>query len=78
MTPLTAEQIRERLRSLGEWFHNLDLNGVRTALNHFLYDLPRSWEATTRHREAEGSSYYRHFHMGLLREDGLAKPGLEV
>lgn len=42
-----------------------------------LYDLPRSWEATTRHREAEGSSYYRHFHMGLLREDGTPKPALE-
>ncbi|UEM01562.1 beta-xylosidase [Skermanella rosea] len=38
-----------------------------------LYDLPRSWEATTRHREAEGSSYYRHFYMGLLREDGSPK-----
>ena len=38
-----------------------------------LYDLPRSWPATTRHREAEGSSYYRHFHMGLLREDGTPK-----
>jgi beta-xylosidase len=42
-----------------------------------LYDLPRSWEATTRHREAEGSSYYRHFYMGLLREDGTPKPSLE-
>ena len=41
-----------------------------------LYDLPRAWEATTRHREAEGSSYYRHFYMGLLREDGSAKPAL--
>lgn len=39
-----------------------------------LYDLPRAWEATTRHKEAEGSSYYRHFHMGLLREDGSPKP----
>lgn len=38
-----------------------------------LYDLPKTWEATTRHREAEGSSYYRHFHMGLLREDGSPK-----
>jgi len=38
-----------------------------------LYDLPRAWPATTRHREAEGSSYYRHFYMGLLREDGTAK-----
>ncbi len=43
-----------------------------------LYDLPRAWEATTRHREAEGSSYYRHFYMGLLREDGTPKPSLEA
>jgi beta-xylosidase len=38
-----------------------------------LYDLPRAWPATTRHKEAEGSSYYRHFYMGLLREDGTPK-----
>jgi beta-xylosidase len=43
-----------------------------------LYDLPQAWEATTRHKEAEGSSYYRHFHMGLLREDGSPKPALEA
>lgn len=42
-----------------------------------LYDLPREWEATTRHREAEGSSYYRHFHMGLLRQEGTPKLALE-
>jgi beta-xylosidase len=42
-----------------------------------LYDLPRAWPATTRHREAEGSSYYRHFYMGLLREDGTPKPALD-
>jgi beta-xylosidase len=42
-----------------------------------LYDLPRAWPATTRHREAEGSSYYRHFYMGLLREDGTPKRALE-
>jgi beta-xylosidase len=42
-----------------------------------LYDLPQSWPATTRHREAEGSSYYRHFYMGLLREDGTAKLALK-
>lgn len=42
-----------------------------------LYDLPREWEATTRHREAEGSSYYRHFHMGLLHQDGTPKLALE-
>jgi beta-xylosidase len=38
-----------------------------------LFDLPLAWPATTRHREAEGSSYYRHFYMGLLREDGTPK-----
>src|SRR3712207_870946 len=42
-----------------------------------LYDLPRAWPATTRHREAEGSSYYRHFYMGLLREDGTPKLALQ-
>jgi len=42
-----------------------------------LYDLPQSWGATTRHREAEGSSYYRHFYMGLLREDGSRKPAFD-
>lgn len=41
-----------------------------------LYDLPKAWSATTRHREAEGSSYYRHFYMGLLREDGTPKLAL--
>jgi beta-xylosidase len=42
-----------------------------------LFDLPRAWPATTRHREAEGSSYYRHFHMGLVREDGTRKHAYE-
>jgi len=41
-----------------------------------LFDLPRAWPATTRHREAEGSSYYRHFYMGLLHEDGTPKRAL--
>jgi beta-xylosidase len=41
-----------------------------------LFDLPRAWPATTRHREAEGSSYYRHFYMGLIREDGTPKLSL--
>jgi beta-xylosidase len=38
-----------------------------------LYDLPATWTATTRHKEAEGSSYYRHYYMGVLREDGSPK-----
>lgn len=41
-----------------------------------LFDLPRAWPATTRHRESEGSSYYRHFYMGLFREDGASKLAL--
>jgi len=57
-----------------------DLLVGRTPRIHWysLYDLPSNWEATTRHKEAEGSSYYRHFHMGLLREDGTPKPALET
>src|SRR5829696_10398743 len=42
-----------------------------------LYDLPLAWGATTRHKEAEGSSYYRHFRMGLLRDDGTPKIALD-
>jgi beta-xylosidase len=41
-----------------------------------LYDLPRAWPTTTRHREAEASAYYRHFYMGLLRENGKPKRAL--
>lgn len=43
-----------------------------------LFDLPKSWSATTRHREAEGSAYYRHFYMGLVREDGEPKRALRL
>jgi beta-xylosidase len=43
-----------------------------------LLDLPPSWEATTRHKESEGSSYYRHFYMGLIRADGTPKPAVEI
>jgi beta-xylosidase len=42
-----------------------------------LFDLPPAWEATTRHKESEGSSYYRHFYMGLIRADGTPKPALD-
>ena len=42
-----------------------------------LFDLPAAWPATTRHREAEGSSYFRHFHMGLIDEHGRPKIALE-
>lgn len=41
-----------------------------------LLDLAPELEATTRHKQAEGSSYYRHFHFGLLRADGAPKRAL--
>lgn len=37
---MTTDQIRERVSSLGPWFHNLDLDGVQTAPAHFLGDYP--------------------------------------
>ncbi len=54
---------------------SLELLAGRAPRIHWysLYDLPTAWPATTRHREAEGSSYYRHFHMGLLDEHGRPK-----
>ncbi|HVA89397.1 MAG TPA: beta-xylosidase [Chloroflexota bacterium] len=41
-----------------------------------LFDLPSAAIAVTRHKESEGSSYYRHFYHGLLTEDGLPKQAL--
>ncbi len=38
-----------------------------------LFDLPPSWAAETRHKEAEGSSYYRHYYLGLIKPDGTEK-----
>jgi beta-xylosidase len=68
-----AEEVQEfGLRRTAE----LLLGRVERVHWYSLYDLPRDWEATTRHREAEGSSYYRHFYMGLLREDGTPKLAL--
>ena len=43
-----------------------------------LFDLPSTWTATTRHKEAEGSAYYRHYYMGLVREDMTPKPAAET
>ena len=36
----TPDEIRRRAKALGPWFHNIDLNGVRTAPEHFLGDYP--------------------------------------
>jgi tRNA (mo5U34)-methyltransferase len=35
-----STEIARRVRELGDWFHNLDLGGVRTAPDHFLGDYP--------------------------------------
>ena len=37
---LTQDAVRERVRELGDWFHNIDLAGVPTAPDHFLGDYP--------------------------------------
>jgi tRNA (mo5U34)-methyltransferase len=43
---LRREEIERRVRQLGRWFHNIDLEGVATAPDHFLGDYPRMvWEA---------------------------------
>src|SRR3954453_4135407 len=36
----TPAQIQRRVQELGKWFHNIDLNGVKTAPDHFLGDYP--------------------------------------
>jgi len=35
------EGLSARIRALGPWFHNLDLDGIATAPDHFLGDYPR-------------------------------------
>jgi beta-xylosidase len=68
-----AEEVQELgLRRTAELLH-----GQADRIHWYsLFDLPRTWPATTRHREAEGSSSYRHFYMGLVKEDGTPKRAL--
>lgn len=54
------------------------LDRVERVFWYSLLDLPPAWEATTRHKESEGSSYYRHFYMGLIRDDRTPKPAVEA
>ena len=37
---MSRAEIEQRVRDLGEWFHNMNLGGVQTAPNHFLGDYP--------------------------------------
>ena len=36
----SREQIRAKVEALKPWFHNMDVGGVRTAPDHFLFDYP--------------------------------------
>lgn len=45
----SSEAIRSRVEALAPWFHNMDLGGVRTAPEHFLYDYPNNKWARFRH-----------------------------
>jgi tRNA (mo5U34)-methyltransferase len=38
---ISREEIQRRVAQLGPWFHNMELNGVQTAPEHFLGDYPR-------------------------------------
>ena len=47
------------MRELGRWFHNIDLNGVPTAPDHFLGDYPRlkwTYVASAIPRDLQGAS----------------------
>lgn len=37
---LSRDEIQRQVNSLGKWFHNIDLCGVKTAPDHFLGDFP--------------------------------------
>jgi tRNA (mo5U34)-methyltransferase len=37
---MSRAEIEQRVRDLGDWFHNMNLGGVQTAPNHFLGDYP--------------------------------------
>src|SRR5262245_38300602 len=53
------KDLSRRIAELGEWFHNLDLNGVPTAPEHFLGDFPRvKWKQMAAHipRDLSGAS----------------------
>lgn len=37
---IPPDELRAQIAELGPWFHNMELNGVRTAPDHFLGDYP--------------------------------------
>ena len=47
--PLIRAEIERRVAELGPWFHDLDLAGVRTAPDHFLWGYPENKFKRFRH-----------------------------
>jgi tRNA (mo5U34)-methyltransferase len=43
------QHLRQQIESLGPWFHNLRINGIETAPDHFLGDYPEVKFAVFRH-----------------------------
>ncbi len=42
---MNREELSQRVRALGDWFQNIDLDGVKTAPGHFLGDYPNcKWQ----------------------------------
>ena len=69
--------IRYQAPELSNWPTLDRWSNLRDELNS-LFDLPSTSIAVTRHRESEGSSYYRHFYHGLLTADGRPKLALQA
>lgn len=69
----------EEVQAFG-FLKTLDLLQGKTDRIHWysLFDLPPTWPAETRHKEAEGSSYYRHYYLGLIKSDGTPKLAAEL
>src|SRR3954471_1279788 len=38
---ISHDEIHKRIQQLGPWFHNMEVNGIQTAPDHFLGDYPR-------------------------------------
>jgi tRNA (mo5U34)-methyltransferase len=62
MPPISeSDGLTQRIADLGEWFHNLDLKGVKTAPHHFLGDFPNiKWQQIRSALPAsmEGAGFY--------------------
>jgi tRNA (mo5U34)-methyltransferase len=61
--PPRTRDLRTRIEALAPWFHNLTLDGIETAPDHFLHDYPRS--------------KFRHF-AHVLPEDLTGKSVLDI